>query len=223
MNKFVKLYAVCFSAIFSVGAIAQQAPAENKQEILNPATHDISSGTHYGQTIYGKSAFQEARGNNEVGGQDNGQVAGYGSSAPSGREAEMRKLEEQNKLLNAPPKGPELLATGIAAGHVPVYERKDLFTSYLRGVIENVTPLHVSSKLLTSSLDLPQGDLMVDVAKRDENNIRAFGLVIRLSDGSHTSVFQSDRGENFQVGNLVQAPIILNKDTFMVGTFKKIQ
>lgn len=194
-----------------VSSKSEEAP---KAKILNPAEHDSSSNTHYGQTLYSPGVTQVSQH------PSNNVVAGQGDKLPSGREDEARAFQEaQAKNVMQPPPQPEI----IKSGNAPMYERMDLFNSYLKGIVENVTPVHISPKLLTSSLDLPQGDILVDVAKRGENNVRAFALIIRLTDGSHTSVFQVDRGENFKVGNLVQAPIILIKNDFIVGTFKKIQ
>lgn len=198
------------------GGVKAQAKSEEspKAKILNPAEHDPSSNTHYGQTLYSPGVTQVTQH------PSNNVVAGQGDKLPSGREDEAKAFQAaQAKNVMQPPPQPEI----IKPGNAPVYERMDLFNSYLKGIVENVTPVHISPKLLTSSLDLPQGDIMVDTAKRDENNIRAFALIIRLTDGSHTSVFQVDRGENFKVGTLVQAPIILIKNDFIVGTFKKIQ
>lgn len=194
-----------------------------KAKILNPAEHNPASGTHYGQTLYGDSKVAQPAGNNSVGGQGGAPVGGMGNQLPSGREVSVQQSQSQANTVASPPKSPENLNASIQSGQMPVYERVNLFNSYLKGIVENVTPMHISAKLLTSALDLPQGDLMVNVAKRDENNIRAFALVVRLSDGSYTSLFQADRGENFKVGNLVQAPIILNKESFIIGTFKKMQ
>lgn len=226
MKKNSILSVLILSACLVTSANAQNSVATKdapNTKILNPAEHNPASGTHYGQTIYGVSKVVQAPGNNSVGGQGTAAVGGQGSQLPSGREADVKKAQEVATQANRPPKAPDNLTGGVQAGTVPVYERMSLFNSYLKGMIENVTPIHVSSKLLTSSLDLYQGDIMVDVSRRDENNIRAFALVIRLSDGSHTSLFQADRGENFKVGNLVQAPIILTKDSFIIGTFKKSQ
>lgn len=195
-----------------------KAPSKNeevpKTKILNPAEHDPSSNTHYGQTIYSPGITQVTQH------PSNNVVAGQGDKLPSGREEEAKAFQaaQAKNVIQTPPQ-PEAIKPGSA----PMYEKMDLFNSYLKGVVENVKPVHVSPKLLTSSLDLPQGDILVDVAKIGENNIRAFALIIRLTDGSYTSVFQVDRGENFKVGNLVQAPIILIKNDFIVGTFKKIQ
>lgn len=199
------------------------APTKTKEEkekpkLLNPAEHDSSTGLHYGQQNYGRSAFAEADGNRTLGGR--------GVNAPVlGREAEQFEAQKREREMAEAqkPKPPEAINFNNAQGHIPVYERKSLFKSYLIGVVDNAVYVHINPSMLTSSLDLYSGEVFVDVAKKNQENVRAFAMIVRLQDGSQTSVFQADRGENFKVGQIVKAPIILNKDDFILGIFQKAE
>ena len=179
------------------------------EKILNPAEHDSKSGMHYGQVDFGKSTYKEPENNRTVGGRE--------------IEAERALAEKAKKeapaLMVDPARATQLTSTPQV--HVPVYERQTTFNSYLYGYVQNIAITHTSLNLLTSSLDYPAGDLMIDVGKQSENNVRAYALVIRLNDGSLTSVFQADRGEGFKMGDRVRAPIILNQSSFIIGLFKK--